>query len=205
MKQKYEQLLAIYKEMQVVEQINMLLGWDQEVLMPKGGVIQRSEQQGYVAGLSHKVGTNPKIGKLLKEIKEHADFDKLSEIGKRNIYLIQREFEKATKLPRNFVVEYTKTQTMAVEAWREARAENDFSKFQPYLEKIFDMAKQYANFINPDIPPYEVLLDDFEPGMSSKKYTKIFTPLKEATHVMKLGQTCQRRSNRRLGGSPHMR
>ncbi|GAH23722.1 unnamed protein product, partial [marine sediment metagenome] len=26
-----------------------------------------------------------------------------------------------------------------------------------------------------------------------------------ATHVMKLGQTCQRRSNRRLGGSPHVR
>ena len=181
MKEKYGQLLAIYKEIQVVEQISMLLGWDQEVLMPKKGLIQRSEQQGYLAGLNHKVSTDPKIGELLKVIKEHEDYDKLSEIEKRNIYLIQREYNKAIKLPEDFVVEYTKTTVIAVEAWKEARAENDFSKFQPSLEKVFEMAKRYANYINPDIPPYEVLLDEFEPGMSSEKYTEIFTPLKEAT------------------------
>ncbi len=181
MKERYEQLLLIYKEMQVVGQIGMLLGWDQEVLMPKGGIIQRSEQQGYIAGLNHKVSTNPKIGELLKEIKEHEDYAKMSEIEKRNIHLIQRDYDKVTKLPEDFVIEYTKTSVIAVEAWKEARAENDFSKFQPFLEKIFEMAKQYANYISPDIPPYEVLLDDFEPGMTSEKYKEIFTPLKEAT------------------------
>ncbi|MCG3224422.1 MAG: hypothetical protein H7647_08145, partial [Candidatus Heimdallarchaeota archaeon] len=142
MKEKYGQLLAIYKEIQVVEQISMLLGWDQEVLMPKKGLIQRSEQQGYLAGLNHKVSTDPKIGELLKVIKEHEDYDKLSEIEKRNIYLIQREYNKAIKLPEDFVVEYTKTTVIAVEAWKEARAENDFSKFQPSLEKVFEMAKR---------------------------------------------------------------
>ncbi|MBY9001888.1 MAG: carboxypeptidase M32 [Candidatus Heimdallarchaeota archaeon] len=181
MKDKYNQLLDLYKEIQVVGQIGMLLGWDTEVLMPKGGIIQRSEQQGYVARLNHKLGTNPTIGELLRELKESEDYDKLSEVEKRNIHLIQKDYDKVTKLPEEFVVEYTKTSVMATEAWKKARAENNFVVFQPHLEKVFEMTKKYANYINPETPPYEVLLDDFEPGMSSEKYTEIFNPLKEAT------------------------
>ncbi|MCE7741719.1 MAG: carboxypeptidase M32, partial [Candidatus Heimdallarchaeota archaeon] len=87
MKDKYDTLLEKTKEIQVIGQISMLLGWDTETKMPKGGVIQRSEQQAFVARLSHEKQTSPEIGKLLKEIQEHPDYEKLSNIEKRNIYL----------------------------------------------------------------------------------------------------------------------
>ncbi|MFW9851890.1 MAG: hypothetical protein ACFFDS_03045, partial [Candidatus Thorarchaeota archaeon] len=53
MKEKYEKLLSKTKEIQVVGEIQQLLGWDTEVMMPKGAVMQRSEQQAYIAMHNH--------------------------------------------------------------------------------------------------------------------------------------------------------
>lgn len=181
MKEKYETLLNKIKEIRVIGQISQILGWDQEVVMPKGSVIQRSEQQAYVAQLSHMKQTDPAIGKLLKEIKEDPDYETLGYQGKRNIYLMQRDYDRATKIPPEFVIEYTKASVIATEKWKEAKAKEDFTIFKPHLEKQFGLAQQYANYLNPDLPAYEVLLDLYEPGMTIEQYNVIFTPLREAT------------------------
>ncbi len=189
MKEKYDTLLKKFKESQIINQIAMLLGWDTETKMPKGGVIQRSEQQAFIAKLAHDKQTDPEIGKLLKEIQDHQDYEKLSYIEKRNIYLMQREYDRQTKIPGEFVAEYTKAAVISTEKWKEARKNNDFSIFKPHLETMFEMTKQLANYLNPDLPPYEVLLDLYEPEMTTERYNEIFNPLKEAT--VELIQKCQ--------------
>ena len=181
MKEKYEELITRYREISIIGQIMMFIGWDTEVMMPMGGVEQRGNQQALLARLNHSKITDPEIGKLLNEIQSDADYEKLSELEKRNIYLIQRAYDRQTKLPAEFVGEYTKARVIATEKWKEARKKNDFNLFQPFLEKNFELTQQFANYLNPDIPPYEVLLDLFEPGMTVENYNKIFNPLKEAT------------------------
>ena len=189
MKEKYKILLEKIKEIGIISQIVQLLGWDTETMMPKGAVIQRSEQQAFIATLAHEKQTDPKIGKLLKEIQNHSDYEKLSYLEKRNIYLIKRAYDRETKVPAEFVAEYTKASVIATEKWKEARENNDFEVFKPHLKNMFEMTKQYANYLNPDLPPYEVLLDLFEPSMNIEKYNEIFNPLKEAT--IKLVMRCQ--------------
>ncbi|MCG3219994.1 MAG: carboxypeptidase M32 [Candidatus Heimdallarchaeota archaeon] len=181
MKEKYDELLRRFREVSVISQIAMLTGWDTEVMMPKGGIEQRGNQQAFLARLIHGKITDPEIGKLLQDIKNDSSFEKLSLLEKRNIYLIQRDYDKQTKLPADFVGEYTKVRVIAVEKWKEARRKNDFALFQPFLEKVFELTKEYTKYLNPDLPSYEVLLDDYEPGMSVESYNKIFDPLKEAT------------------------
>lgn len=181
MLEQYDRLLKKMKELRVIGQIAQLLGWDQQVMMPKGSVMQRSEQQAFVATLAHSKQTDPEVGKMLKKIKEHPDYDTLGYQEKRNIYLIQRDYDRAIKIPPEFVEEYTKASVISVEKWKEARTNDDFSVFKPYLEKMFELTKKYANFLNPDLPAYEVLLDLYEPGMTTEQYNKIFDPLKNAT------------------------
>ena len=181
LKEKYETLLERVKEIQIIGQIAMLVAWDTEVMMAKGSLEQRSNQQAFLAKLSHSKTTDPEIGKLLKEIKEDPNYESLSFIEKRNIYLIQREYDRETKLPPEFVVEYSKASVISIEKWKEAREENSFSSFQPHLEKMLELSKQYANYLNPDLHPYDVLLDIYEPGMTMEKYNEIFNPLKKAT------------------------
>ena len=188
MKEKYDLLLSKMKEIQVIGQIQGIIGWDTEVMMPKKGVVQRSNQQAYLAQLGHSKITDPEIGKLLEEIKANPDYEKLSDYEKRNVYLIQRDYDRNTKLPPEFVAEFAKESVISTEKWKEARQKNDFKLFQPHLEKMFEMAKKHANYLNPDLPPYEVLLDLFEPGMSVEKYNEIFNPLRDAT--VELIQKC---------------
>lgn len=181
---EYKELLKRYKEIHLISQISQLLGWDQETYMPKGAVNQRGEQSAYLAKLRHKKITDPEIGRLLKTIKEHADFEKLSPIEKRNIELIEREYERETKVPIDFVEEFAKLTVISTDKWKTARMKNDFGLFKPYLLKVFEMSQQYANYINPDEKPYEVLLDLYERGMTTAKYDAIFNPLKDATVVL---------------------
>ncbi|MHA2357465.1 MAG: carboxypeptidase M32 [Candidatus Heimdallarchaeaceae archaeon] len=199
MKEKYDELLSRMKEIQVIGEIAQLVGWDTEVMMAKGSVEQRSNQQAFIAKLSHSKITDPEIGNLLKEIQEDPNYNNMSYIEKRNIYLIQRDYDRETKLPPEFVAELTKATVISMETWKEARKENNFSLFQPHLEKMLELSKQYANYLNPDLHPYDVLLDLYEPGMTMERYNEIFNPLKEATvELISKYQNAERKPDKSL-------
>ena len=61
------------------------------------------------------------------------------------------------------------------QAWVKARDNADFSQFAPVLTEWVDVLKKYATAIDPARPIYDVLLDDFEKGMSSARLDEIFT------------------------------
>ncbi|MCG3221859.1 MAG: hypothetical protein H7641_10810, partial [Candidatus Heimdallarchaeota archaeon] len=169
MRKKYEELLKLYKESLIVEEIAMLLYWDKDVTMPSGGLKQRAEQMAFIAELEHKKKINPRKGELLQQILEHPDYEKFSDLEKRNVYLIQREYNKLVKVPPDFVGEFQKHCVLATEAWEKAKEKADFTIFLPELEKMIEYNKKYAQFLNPDADPFEVLLDYCEPGMTIEK------------------------------------
>jgi carboxypeptidase Taq len=68
--------------------------------------------------------------------------------------------------------------TVAHQAWGEARAENQFTKFQPFLEKIVDLRRRYAEIFAPYDHVYDPLLDDFEPGLKTADVKAIFNALR---------------------------
>jgi len=45
------------------------------------------------------------------------------------------DIEKASKLPTEFVAEFSEATTEAHAAWEEAKKKSDFSMFKPHLEK----------------------------------------------------------------------
>lgn len=56
----------------------------------------------------------------------------------------------------------------------EARKASDFSKFAPALQTWVDLSKEKAACLNPDAPAYDVLLDNYERGMTSERLKTIF-------------------------------
>src|SRR6266566_4414769 len=57
---------------------------------------------------------------------------------------------------------------------REARKKADFRIFQPHLEKITDLKRKQAEYLNPSTHPYNALLDLFEEGLTIDDLEKIF-------------------------------
>ena len=72
-------------------------------------------------------------------------------------------------------------ESRAYAAWCAARAADDFSLFETELTNVFNMARKVALLIEPSTQtPYDVLLDEYEPGMTAARLEPIFAALEAA-------------------------
>lgn len=178
MQNKLEELKTILGEVDDLNVASAVLGWDQQTYMPPGG----TERRGYVLStlgtLAHIRFTSAEVGRLLDELTPWtADLDPESDQA-RLVKVTRRNYEKATRVPPEMVAEFAQLTTNAHLAWQEARAEDNFSKFQPFLEKIVDWRRRYANLFTPFDHIYDPLLDDFEPGLKTADVQAIFSALR---------------------------
>lgn len=157
-----------------------LMNWDQETQMPGDAARVRGLQMASLAGLHHQLFISDETRTLL-ETAEAVEVDQLSEIDADLLRVVRRDFDKATKLPTAFVEEKTQAENEAHHAWIKARGDNDFAYFAPYLKRIIELTKQYAELIGYGEHPYDALLDDYEPGMKTSQVRQMFADLRERT------------------------
>jgi carboxypeptidase Taq len=176
----YKQLLEKTKDTMVLSTAEDLIHWDMETMMPPKAVNQRSEQLALMSRIRHKLGTDPEIGKLTAAITSSPEYPKMTQIQKRNIYLINKSFREQTALPEKLVSDLAMQEAITVNTWKKAKAKKDFNIYKADLQKLFELSKQAAEIlmkVKDTKTPYEALIDNFEPKMSSETITKIFNQL----------------------------
>jgi len=178
MQETLGRLKSILAEVSDLDSATALLSWDQQTYMPPGGVIARGNQIGTLSSLGHSKFISEEVGKLLEDLKTYAESLDPESNDACLIEVTARDYRKQTKVPSDFVAEFSRITVVAHGAWEEARINDDFSHFQPHLEKIVEMKRQYADFFAPYDHVYDPLLDDFEPGMKTAEVQKIFTTLR---------------------------
>lgn len=171
----YEQLIARAREMATLGTIGSVLHWDQEVLMPPKGAEFRARQLGMLSTLGHKMATDPAIGRLLKQLKGK----KLNTVAAANVRLMQRDYDRQTKLPAELVRTLSETRSRAQHVWAEARKESKFKKFAPWLEKLVALKRQVIRCLKLKGTPYDTLLDQYEEGMTVAKIDPLFGGLRK--------------------------
>ena len=171
----YETLLDRYERISYLGAASGVLSWDQQVMMPEEGTPARSKQLSTLASLRHELLTDDEIGSLLSEL-ENAD---LNDEQAASVREIRREHERADAVPRELVEEISETASEALPAWEEAKETDDFETFEPYLEKHVDLKREYAEHIDPDRDPYEVLFEEYEPWLSLDRAEEILGELRE--------------------------
>ncbi|WP_284012298.1 carboxypeptidase M32 [Halobaculum litoreum] len=171
----YTELVERFERINGVQGAAGVLGWDQQVMMPEGGTPARSKQLSVLSSLSHELLTADETAELLDAC-EDLDLDDEQTAQLREM---RREFERADAVPTELVEEISETSTEALGAWEQARAEDDFEQFAPYLEKLVQLKREYAEHIDPDRDAYEVLFEDYEPCLSLERAEEILDTLKE--------------------------
>ncbi len=178
MSAKLDRLKEILAEAADVRSAAALLSWDQQTYMPAGGNDARGQQLGTLGKIAHDLATTDEVGKLLSDLKqEFAGADESSDEAAL-VRVATRDYEKETCVPADFIVEQAVVTAKAFEAWAEARSKSDFSIFRPHLEKVVELARKYVTFFPPTDHPYDVLLDDYEPGMKTADVQAIFSNLR---------------------------
>lgn len=178
MKEKLDQLKLLLSEIADLDRANALLGWDQQVYMPRGGAEDRGNILATVASLSHEKLTSDELGTMLDELKPFAATLDPDSDDACIILRTAHNFDKNRKVPNRWVAEFAREATLGQTAWEEAKAKSDFSIFQPHLEKIVDLRREYAGFFEPYDHVYDPLLDDFEPGLKTAEVQQIFNALR---------------------------
>lgn len=173
----YEKFEKKVRRIKNLEETQELLGWDEEVMMPEKGAEARGEQKSILSSLRHEILISDEMGDLLRSAKdevETADHDKQAVIRE-----IERERERAAKVPSELVSKITEKTTESVEAWREAKEEDDFESFAPHLKELVELKREYAEHIDPEKEPYRVLFRDYEPYLSYDRMEEILLNLRE--------------------------
>lgn len=178
MEKKLQELKKELAEIADLQYAASVLGWDQQTYMPPGGSEARGNQLGTLKGIAHSKFVSDEVGQLLEDLESYQEELDPDSDEARLIQFTRREYDKATKVPPEFVAELERVTTRAHGAWEEARQNDDFSHFQPHLVKIVDMARQYADFFAPYDHVYDPLLDRFEPGMKTATVREIFSALR---------------------------
>lgn len=181
-KTDYKKLLDKNKSLTVLSSVQALVNWDMETMMPPQAVNLRSEQLSLLSQMYHKMSTDPEIGRLLNSITKNSQYDNLSEVEKRNVYLIKKNYDEQTKLPTRLVTEIAKQQAVTINSWKKAKTTGNYSEFKPELEKLVKLNKEAADIlmqVKQTKTAYDALIDIFEPKMSSDTITKIFTELQQ--------------------------
>lgn len=178
MNEKLERLKTLLAQVTDLGRAAALLGWDQQVYMPRGGAEDRGNILSTISGLQHEKFTDPEIGKLLEDLKPYAETLDPDSDDACLIRRMAHEYEKNTKVPTRFVAEFAKETTIAEGAWEEAKHKNNFELFRPHLEKVVEMRREYASFFKPFEHIYDPLLDDFEPGLKTKDVQAVFSKLR---------------------------
>lgn len=144
-----------------------ILSWDQEVNMPKKGGPARAKQLATLTEIYHqklinlKIPENPALKRELTRLKN-----------------------RAKKIPTSLVKELSETTSLAQQSWQKAKLEKRFELFSPSLEKILKIKIRIAKLLKKENQTfYDVMLDEFEPGLTEKEVSEIFDNIKEKLSV----------------------
>ena len=144
----------------------------------RAGAAARAEQLATLDKIAHELFTDDTIGRLLENLADGAaKFDYDSDEASL-IRVTRREYAKAKRVPPELIEEISRTTSLALESWTNARAESNFKLFQPDLEKIVDLEIELADHLGYKDRIYDALLDEYEPEMTTAQVAAIFDGLK---------------------------
>ncbi|MEN2766214.1 carboxypeptidase M32 [Ornithinibacillus xuwenensis] len=164
------------KEMNAYREAITLIQWDLRTKIPKKGVEQRSEVVGYLSHKLHQMETSDKMKSFIDALNEQTN----DEVLQKTVLECLDTYEKNRKIPDEEFREFVMLQSKSESVWQEAREKSDFGLFQPYLEKLVDFNKKFANYWGYEENIYDALLHNYEPGVTVKTLDQVFPKVRES-------------------------
>jgi carboxypeptidase Taq len=161
-----------------IERVSRVLNWDQQTMMPPAGWEHRGDHMATLRRISHELLIAEETGRLLDELRSVEDSLDPDADDAALIRVARRDYEKASRVPTELRAEMTRAAAEARTIWVKARAESDFEKFRPALERNYELRNEYVALFPEVDERYDILLDDFEPETTTAEVTETFAELK---------------------------
>jgi carboxypeptidase Taq len=176
---KLEELKTRLATINDLESAAALLGWDQATYMPPGGAEARGRQLATLGRLAHEQFTDDAVGHLLDDLRAYEESLPFDSDDASLIRVTRRDYERATKLPSEFIARlYTQT-AAGYDRWTRARPANDFAAVRPDLEKTLDLSRELSSYFPGAANLADPLIDMADFGMEAATVREVFGKLRD--------------------------
>jgi carboxypeptidase Taq len=168
------QLKATLAELSDLLHAEAIADWDSRVSMPPEGAEARANVVATLTRIIHERFVSDEVGELLDGLGGLDD-----ETDAALVRLTRRKWERARRVPGDLAAELARSAGVAVAAWDKAKAAADFAAFAPHLERQLELKLRYIECFPETDAAYDVLLDEYEEGMTTAEVQRVFDRLKE--------------------------
>ncbi len=166
-----------------------VLGWDEATYMPSGGAPARGRQSALLQRLAHKRLVDPALGRALDRLE--AQRGRLAQTDASLLRVARRDYDKAIKVPADFVARASAHSSASYNAWIKARPANDFAAMIPFLATTLELSREYAGFFAPFDHIADPMIDESDQGMTTATVQRLFAELRR--ELVPLARTiCER-------------
>jgi carboxypeptidase Taq len=173
----YKQLEQEFKRLHAFRGAMAVLRWDAAVMMPRGSADIRGEQLAALETEYHALVTSPRVTRLLD--RAQANTAGLADWQVANLREMRRQRDLAIATPVALVSRLAKAAAKAEARWLLARESGKFEDFAPYLEEVVHLVRDKAQLLAQarNLSPYDALVDEFSPGLTSAEIDAMFKAL----------------------------
>lgn len=170
----YETLRARLKAYQYAMYV---ISWDSETEAPSGCFQERGKQLGVLSEESYKIATSDEYINIIDQLFEKRK--KLKPVLAHEITEAKKAMRKMKKIPMEEYVKYSILLSNSQQIWAKAKNNQNFAEFAPILEQIVAFQRKYIAWQETDeLKGYDILLDEYEVGFTTKEYDEFFHLLK---------------------------
>lgn len=172
----YEKYRLLLRKIADIQFASGLLNWDQETYMPEKGADTRAQQLSTLSGIAHELSTSNELGELLESLSTDTSLDAKQQ---SNIRHSLKSFRDQKKYTTAFVEEMSRTISETFQSWQKAKENNNFQLYAPQLKKLVELKRKEAQLLGFKEHPYDALLDQYEPGATTKELEVLFRDVRD--------------------------
>jgi carboxypeptidase Taq len=171
----YDELARHWSRLHRFGHVHSIASWDRAAMMPSKGNEARAQALAEMDALLHRLRTEPRLADMISRAEE----EPLDAAERANLREIRRSWIGANALPAPLVERLSLATTRCEHAWQSQRPAGDWAGFLANLREVVGLVREQAKHLADatGLAPYDALMDQYEPGMTSAEVERIFAEL----------------------------
>ena len=172
-----EKLLKLQSRLSAYAHAMESISYDGQTVAPKGTAENRAHALAVLSEEEYLIKTGSETVALLELLDNNKAV--LTEEENRMVQLMLKDIRRMQSIPMDEYIAYQELVVKAEDVWEDAKRNNDFASFAPYLSEIFETNIKFAKYCAPDKAPYDYWLGEYEDGLTMEVCDEFFSKLRE--------------------------
>ena len=184
----YQECISTIKELnrkfRYYKSIESLFEYDQWSALPDEGAAYRQETAAFIGDGKNALYRGEDARRSVEYLSGVSPDEIEDDVERGLIRTFRFRYRNAVRTPEDTLRRYNMIKADCMKVWNQARAAKDYGIFMPWLRQAFDLKKEIALAIDPDVPAFETLVGMTDEGLSVKEVSEQFDILKNGLRAL---------------------